>query len=161
MVALDALTALSLEQQQKDVYTTPDQLSEELVTLTLLPRSKWQTLLNLETITVCFTPLGWSYIASHLSSYNILPLHYGFNSNGTNLKKHLKYPRRLPFSFLPCRASNNDSWSTEIVTKAKSPPRSLAERRKRVTVTPVIAQKAISNAVYLTKMIQVIVSFVP
>lgn len=53
MVALDALTALSLDQQQKDVYTTPDQLSEELVTLTLLPRSKWQTLLNLETITVC------------------------------------------------------------------------------------------------------------
>lgn len=34
------------------VYTTPDQLSEELVTLTLLPRSRWQTLLNLDTIRV-------------------------------------------------------------------------------------------------------------
>lgn len=33
-----------------DIYTTPDQLSESLLTLSLLPRSRWQTLLNLETI---------------------------------------------------------------------------------------------------------------
>ena len=33
-------------------YTTPDQLSEELLTLSLMPRSRWQTLLNLETIKV-------------------------------------------------------------------------------------------------------------
>lgn len=33
-----------------DIYTTPDQLSEGLLTLSLLPRSRWQTLLNLETI---------------------------------------------------------------------------------------------------------------
>ncbi|GAA5996892.1 hypothetical protein JCM5350_002741 [Sporobolomyces pararoseus] len=31
-------------------YTTPDQLASSLVTLSLMPRSKWQTLLNLETI---------------------------------------------------------------------------------------------------------------
>ncbi|KAF8319292.1 Utp21-domain-containing protein [Clavulina sp. PMI_390] len=48
--ALDSLTALSLDQNDASVYTTPDQLSDDLVTLTLLPRSKWQTLLNLETI---------------------------------------------------------------------------------------------------------------
>ncbi|WVR06365.1 hypothetical protein IAU60_003396 [Kwoniella sp. DSM 27419] len=33
-----------------DIYTTPDQLTEGLLTLSLMPRSRWQTLLNLETI---------------------------------------------------------------------------------------------------------------
>ncbi|KLT38876.1 putative WD-repeat protein [Cutaneotrichosporon oleaginosum] len=33
-----------------DVYTTPDQLADGLLTLSLLPRSRWTTLLNLETI---------------------------------------------------------------------------------------------------------------
>ncbi|KAK8858577.1 hypothetical protein IAR55_002806 [Kwoniella newhampshirensis] len=33
-----------------DIYTTPDQLTDGLLTLSLLPRSRWQTLLNLETI---------------------------------------------------------------------------------------------------------------
>lgn len=33
-----------------DIYTTPDQLADGLLTLSLLPRSRWQTLLNLETI---------------------------------------------------------------------------------------------------------------
>jgi U3 small nucleolar RNA-associated protein 21 len=37
-----------------DIYTTPEQLSEGLMTLSLLPRSRWQTLLNLETIKVRF-----------------------------------------------------------------------------------------------------------
>ncbi|KAK4684110.1 U3 small nucleolar RNA-associated protein 21, partial [Tremellales sp. Uapishka_1] len=36
--------------EYKDIYTTPDQLSEGLLTLSLMPRSRWQTLLNLETI---------------------------------------------------------------------------------------------------------------
>lgn len=38
--------------QYKDIYTTPEQLSDGLMTLSLLPRSRWQTLLNLETIKV-------------------------------------------------------------------------------------------------------------
>ncbi|OXG26744.1 U3 small nucleolar RNA-associated protein 21 [Cryptococcus neoformans Ze90-1] len=33
-----------------DIYTTPDQIDESLVTLSLIPRSRWQMLLNLETI---------------------------------------------------------------------------------------------------------------
>lgn len=36
--------------EHHDIYTTPDQLTEELLTLSLVPRSRWQTLLNLETI---------------------------------------------------------------------------------------------------------------
>ena len=35
-----------------DVFSTPPQLDGELITLTLLPRSRWQTLLNLEVIQV-------------------------------------------------------------------------------------------------------------
>ncbi|KDQ12262.1 hypothetical protein BOTBODRAFT_189275 [Botryobasidium botryosum FD-172 SS1] len=48
----DVIEGLSEMQlgDSRGVYTTPDQLDGELVTLTLLPRSRWQTLLNLETI---------------------------------------------------------------------------------------------------------------
>ena len=35
-----------------DIYTTPAQLTDGLLTLSLMPRSRWQTLLNLETIKV-------------------------------------------------------------------------------------------------------------
>lgn len=50
--ALEGLASLAL-QEESDLFTTPDQLDGELVTLTLLPRSRWQTLLNLETIQAC------------------------------------------------------------------------------------------------------------
>ncbi|ORX40070.1 putative WD-repeat protein [Kockovaella imperatae] len=33
-----------------DIYTSPEQLTEGLLTLSLMPRSRWQTLLNLDTI---------------------------------------------------------------------------------------------------------------
>ncbi|KAG8930201.1 hypothetical protein FRC02_004503, partial [Tulasnella sp. 418] len=46
---IDALAALTLNDPE-DVYATPAQLDEELLTLTLLPRSKWQTLLNIDII---------------------------------------------------------------------------------------------------------------
>jgi U3 small nucleolar RNA-associated protein 21 len=38
--------------EHQDIYTTPEQLTEGLLTLSLIPRSRWQTLLNLETIKV-------------------------------------------------------------------------------------------------------------
>ncbi|KAI5121673.1 hypothetical protein M0805_002749 [Coniferiporia weirii] len=47
--ALDALQSLTVE-DPPDVYSTPSQLGGDLITLTLLPRSRWQTLLNLEVI---------------------------------------------------------------------------------------------------------------
>ncbi|KJA14833.1 hypothetical protein HYPSUDRAFT_208393 [Hypholoma sublateritium FD-334 SS-4] len=47
---LDALTALTVKDAPVDVFSTPPQLDGELITLTLLPRSRWQTLLNLEVI---------------------------------------------------------------------------------------------------------------
>lgn len=48
--ALDALASLTVSDTVQDVFVTPPQLDGELVTLTLLPRSRWQTLLNLEVI---------------------------------------------------------------------------------------------------------------
>ncbi|KAH7102300.1 Utp21-domain-containing protein [Auriculariales sp. MPI-PUGE-AT-0066] len=47
--ALEALTSLTLQDSQA-VFESPNQLADELVTLTLLPRAKWQTLLNLDVI---------------------------------------------------------------------------------------------------------------
>ena len=35
-----------------DIFVTPEQLSDGLLTLSLMPRSRWQTLLNLDTIRV-------------------------------------------------------------------------------------------------------------
>jgi U3 small nucleolar RNA-associated protein 21 len=40
-----------------DVFVTPEQLSEGLLTLSLMPRSRWQTLLNLDTIRVSLPTL--------------------------------------------------------------------------------------------------------
>ncbi|PPQ97575.1 hypothetical protein CVT26_002362 [Gymnopilus dilepis] len=48
--ALEALTALEVSDAPVDVFSTPPQLEGDLITLTLLPRSRWQTLLNLEVI---------------------------------------------------------------------------------------------------------------
>lgn len=41
---------MDLSEKLSDAFVTPAQLDGDLVTLTLLPRSRWQTLLNLEVI---------------------------------------------------------------------------------------------------------------
>ncbi|KAF9469440.1 Utp21 specific WD40 associated putative domain-containing protein [Collybia nuda] len=48
--ALSALSDLTVNDTPSDVFSTPSQLDGELITLTLLPRARWQTLLNLEVI---------------------------------------------------------------------------------------------------------------
>ncbi|BGP02493.1 putative WD-repeat protein [Rhodotorula toruloides ATCC 204091] len=47
-----SLSAISAPSRWEDIqpYTTPDQLADSLLTLSLMPRSRWQTLLNLDTI---------------------------------------------------------------------------------------------------------------
>ncbi|KAH9945893.1 Utp21-domain-containing protein [Epithele typhae] len=47
---LNALSALTVQDSPADVFSTPPQLDGELVTFTLLPRARWQTLLNLDVI---------------------------------------------------------------------------------------------------------------
>ncbi|KAF9063827.1 Utp21-domain-containing protein [Rhodocollybia butyracea] len=48
--ALDSLSPLETQAVQADVFSTPPKLDGDLITLTLLPRTKWQTLLNFEVI---------------------------------------------------------------------------------------------------------------
>ncbi|KIY43473.1 Utp21-domain-containing protein [Fistulina hepatica ATCC 64428] len=48
--ALDALSALTVQDAETNVFSTPIQLGDDLITLTLLPRTRWQTLLNLDVI---------------------------------------------------------------------------------------------------------------
>lgn len=55
LTGLEALTGLTIEDRPVDVFSTPPQLDGDLVTLTLLPRSRWQTLLNIEVIQVRVT----------------------------------------------------------------------------------------------------------
>ncbi|GAA6025323.1 hypothetical protein JCM8202_002695 [Rhodotorula sphaerocarpa] len=47
-----SLSSVSAPRRWEDIqpYTTPDQLADSLLTLSLMPRARWQTLLNLETI---------------------------------------------------------------------------------------------------------------
>lgn len=47
--ALDELRAPT-NWDEVQPYTTPEQLASGLLTLTLMPRARWQTILNLETI---------------------------------------------------------------------------------------------------------------
>ena len=63
-LALEALQALTVE-EPPDVYSTPSQLGGDLITLTLLPRARWQTLLNLDVIQVGIS----SCLSSRLVSY--------------------------------------------------------------------------------------------
>lgn len=50
----EALEGIELvgEPEYTELYTSPEQLEGGLLTLSLLPRSRWQTLLNLDTIRV-------------------------------------------------------------------------------------------------------------
>ena len=49
---LEGLSALTTQDTVVEVFSTPPQLDGELVTLTHLPRSRWQTLLHLDVIQV-------------------------------------------------------------------------------------------------------------
>jgi len=59
---LAALEALKSSDTPVDVFSTPPQLDGELITLTLLPRSRWQTLLHLDVIQVGYTIASWTRI---------------------------------------------------------------------------------------------------
>lgn len=42
------------EEELEKEMNTVEQLSDQMITLSMEPRAKWQTLLNLDTIKVCF-----------------------------------------------------------------------------------------------------------
>ena len=88
---LGALSALTVSDAPVDVFSTPPQLDGELITLTLLPRSRWQTLLNLEVIQV------WEF-CPFFELYDWLPLF----SKETNQKNRRKFPRKHLSSYQLC-----------------------------------------------------------
>lgn len=65
--ALEGMADLTIK-DTTDLFVTPNQLDEDLITLTLLPRSRWQTLLNLEVIQV-------SYITALLALHIFILFH--------------------------------------------------------------------------------------
>lgn len=95
------------EPEYQDIYTTPDQLAENMMTLSLVPRSKWQTLLNLDTIRV-------SVARSSILLAMILKLLQVRNKP----KEAPKAPEQAPF-FLPTVTNLDDGLGTrfDIPTK--------------------------------------------
>ena len=50
---LDAAFDEDVEETEEETFTKLDQLSSEIETLSLVPKSRWQTLVHLDTIKVC------------------------------------------------------------------------------------------------------------
>jgi U3 small nucleolar RNA-associated protein 21 len=83
------IQALSTDIEQQDFFSSPPALDGDLVTLTLLPRSRWQTLLNLEVIQV-----------PRLISICVPRLIKPFVQSRNKPKEPPKPPEQAPF-FLP------------------------------------------------------------
>jgi len=111
--ALEALTALTMEDEPVDVYSTPPQLDGDLVTLTLLPRSRWQALLNLEVIQVC--------AIDHANCGKVV-LKSLERSNEINPRNLLKSPNKHPSSFQLCLVSNTGLELTRNKPKVRKRP---------------------------------------
>jgi U3 small nucleolar RNA-associated protein 21 len=54
---LEYLDEVDNYRKDEKSFETVEQLTEQMITLSLLPKSKWQNLLNLETIKVRFLEL--------------------------------------------------------------------------------------------------------
>lgn len=113
------LSALVAHDQPEDNFTPMPGLEGEVVTLTHLPRSRWQTLLNLDVIQV-------SFYAVFCIPYT-LHLHW-IISNETNQRNPQKPQRRRPFFCLLLRVLMHGLWS-----KKKKKRRRLRRSPKRLS----------------------------
>ena len=98
-LALEDLSALVVHDPSQDISSPMSDFEGDVVTLTHLPRSRWQTLLNLDVIQVGFYTFPF----------------YLFHSYWTNSKeisqKSLRRPqKRRPFSCLHLQGSNHGWW---------------------------------------------------
>lgn len=114
--ALDDLSALVVYDQPEDHFVSMLGLEGEVVTLTHLPRSRWQTLLNLDVIQVSCLP--FSVFPTRSLIWVI--------SNETNQKSPQRLQRRHPFFCLLLRALKHGLWS-----KRKKKRRHLRRSPKR------------------------------
>jgi hypothetical protein len=103
----------------EDVFSSPKQLEGDLVTLTLLPRSRWQSLLHLDVIQVrSSSPFG--------KSSSLIPSSY--HRRETNRKKLRRLPRRRRFSCQPYLVLNTGSIRLNNKIRQRS---HLRERRRK------------------------------
>ena len=145
--ALELLSALTVEDQHQNHFTTPQDLDGDLVTLTLLPRSRWQSLLNLEVIQVILIAIS--------VLYRVLIIGIHIISNVTNQKSHRSPQNRLPFSCRPSQASNTDSRYSRRIQKlinvlegSRRPqqnPRASSSSDSRKLTRTAIVSRAISS----------------
>jgi Utp21 specific WD40 associated putative domain len=66
-LALEDLSALVAHDRFQDTSSPMPDLDGDIVTLTLLPRSRWQTLLNLDVIQVSFYTFLFLFLHTHNS----------------------------------------------------------------------------------------------
>ena len=64
-LALEDLSALVVHDRSQDISDPMHDLEGEVVTLTHLPRSRWETLLNLDVIQVCFYNFTFRFVHTH------------------------------------------------------------------------------------------------
>lgn len=104
---LEGITAVG-EPEYQDIYTTPDQLAEDMMTLSLVPRSKWQTLLNLDTIRVSHASTNSLTLLTILNCYRC----------ETNRRMH---PRRRSRRRSFCRQSQilTMAWARDLISLGK------------------------------------------
>lgn len=124
--------SLDPSQRSEDVFASPDQLAGELATLTLLPRSRWQTLLKLEVIQVSNEKPHPPALHNDLDSNTFLgpPV----CSNGTNQKSLRSRWRRPRSSCLHSQVLSTDSrfkrgWIRP--RKRRNPPNASKIQRQR------------------------------
>ena len=115
---LEALA--SIVPDPTSVFSTPAQLDTELITLTLLPRARWQTLLNLDIISVRCLP-------SFLPPSSVIGSSDHFCSNATNRRNLPRYRRKHRSSCLRSQESRVGLISTLLPTQVKE------SRRRRPT----------------------------
>ena len=83
-------------EDDEDQFTSPEQIADSLVTLSLLPESRWKNLLSLDAIKV-------HQLNYFLNLYHFL---YFVNSAAINLKRHRRCRSLLHFSSQTQTASN-------------------------------------------------------
>ena len=107
LVVIEGLAALTTQDAPVDVFSTPPQLDGELVTLTLLPRSRWQTLLNLDVIQVSNISRPFNY-----KDFDLLL------QQRNKPKEPPKAPEKAPF-FLPTLPGVETQFVIEPTEKRK------------------------------------------
>lgn len=97
---------------------TSEQLSKDMMTLSIVPKSRWQTLLNLDIIKVCILHLKKEFEISNI------------RSNETNPSNHPKL-QRTHHSSSPQQPTSKEPYPPQIPPRTKPTPRKPQKSRKQ------------------------------